>query len=100
MTWNTDRADDGEAGASVPAPAEGELLDAVSIRVVECVADATGRRAITLDPLYGVVDPDALDALFPPVGRGGCTVSFRFEGTLVEVSGAGDVVAVPIRDDE
>ncbi|MFC7069567.1 HalOD1 output domain-containing protein [Halobaculum lipolyticum] len=100
MTWDIDRSDDGDAGASVRAPAEEGTLDAVSIRVVECVADATSRRTTALEPLYGVVDPDALDALFPPVGRGGCSVSFRFEGTLVEVSGAGDVTAVPVPADD
>lgn len=40
-----------------------------SERVVETVAEATATDPLELEPLYDVIDPDALDRLFRP-GRG------------------------------
>ncbi|MFC7096843.1 HalOD1 output domain-containing protein [Halobaculum marinum] len=105
MNRDTDRVDDSELGsdnvdANVRLPADEGGFDTVSIRVVECVAEATGREPTDLPPLYDVVDPDALDDLFTAGGDGNCTVSFRFEGTLVEVRGEGDVAAVQMPADD
>lgn len=40
----------------------------ISTAVVSAVAEATGAEPTELEPLYSVVDPDALEALFRPVG--------------------------------
>lgn len=55
----------------------------VSERVVEEVAGATGRDAVTLPPLYDAVDPDALDALVD--GSSDVQISFVYAGYEVTV---------------
>lgn len=56
--------------------------------VIETIADLTGRDPTTMEPLYGWVDPDALDALF--TGRsmedGTLSVSFRYFDCTVLVA--------------
>lgn len=53
-----------------------------------------------IDPLYSVVDPDALDALFEPgpfgAERDQGTVTFAMAGCEVVVRADGDVSATPI----
>lgn len=75
----------------------------VSEAVVAAVATATGRRpfhstgtddAEPLDPLYDVLDPDALDVLFRPGGERG-RVSFTYCGREVSVEGR-DAVTVGV----
>lgn len=68
-----------------------------STRVVDAVAEVRDVDVADLPPLYDVVDPDALDALFDSTG----TVASRREGTVefvytglhvrVDASGAVDV---------
>lgn len=73
--------------------------------VVEAVAEATGRDATALRPLYDVVDADALDALLDPAGyrssdlRWG-RVTFRYEGCDVAVHADGRTVVLPPETDE
>lgn len=72
--------------------------------VVEAVAEATGANVDrpyadgdehVLEPLYGAIDPDALDGLFHPTVRGvdrpGGRISFVYEGCDVEVRSNGVV---------
>ena len=63
----------------------------MSTRIVLCVAAATGRPPDRLPPLYGVVDPEALDAIWPPDGGGSCSMSIPYAGTLVSVNEEGDI---------
>lgn len=74
----------------------------VSTDVVQTVADAKDCDPEGLEPLYGTVDPDALDALFAG-GEGSSThvrVVFTYEGYQVTVSGDGEVeVANPEESD-
>ncbi|MFC7135555.1 HalOD1 output domain-containing protein [Halobaculum litoreum] len=69
MPSHDDRTDDVPTDTGWRVPADPVEPEPVSVRVVECVAEATGLDATDLDPLYEVVDPDALDALFPRTGR-------------------------------
>lgn len=65
-----------------------------SERVIDAVADATDSEPTDLDPLYHVIDPDALDRLFSTTGRTGRTegsVKFEFGGCRVMVRGNGAV---------
>lgn len=62
--------------------------------VVEALADAKGVDPLELDPLYEVIDPDALDALFDGAaadGRRQGRIEFRTAGYRVEVTSTGRV---------
>lgn len=61
--------------------------ESVSQRVIEAVADETGKEPTEVGPLYHVIDPDALDRLFTPT-RG----SVRREGRVAFTFGGCDVV--------
>lgn len=65
----------------------------VSDRVLEAVADARGTDPLELDrPLYDVVDPDALDALFAADdGTDTLRVEFTYGGYRVTVRGDGQI---------
>lgn len=61
--------------------------------VVETVADLEGSEPLGLEPpLYRVIDPDALDALFDPASgdplRSGTRVAFDYLGYRVVVEDA------------
>ena len=71
-----------------------------STAVIETVAVASDREPTGIEPLYEVIDPDALDALVrangdEPVGVG-TTVTFEFGGQSVTVHGGGSVVVRPV----
>lgn len=68
----------------------------VSEAIVEAVADREGVAPTELEPpLFEAVNPDALDALFADIGPAdvptGPTVTFRYKGYLIMVSGTGQV---------
>jgi hypothetical protein len=74
---------------------EAASAESASQAVVAAVAAETGADPMTLEPLYGVLDPDALDALFagdestptaPPV-----RVELTYAGCAVSVTGNGAV---------
>lgn len=69
-------------------PATGDQVR-LSMRVIEAVADAKGVDPVTLDPLYDVLDPDALDGLFSCDVQG--CVQFEYEGRRVTVYSDGEV---------
>lgn len=56
----------------------------VSLRVVDEIADKEGTSPLELEPLYDVVDPDALDALFQSDSAEG-TFEFTYHGYHVVV---------------
>lgn len=73
-----------------------EQDESLSLVVVETVADAAGVDPLELPPLYGAVDPEALDSLFQPrpgVGddRSAKAVRFTYHGYEVSVTEDGDV---------
>lgn len=67
--------------------------DSPSMVVVEAVAAIADKDVDELDPLYEVLDPMALDALFRPAltgdHRGDCEVSFTYHGYEVAVRSYG-----------
>ena len=66
-----------------------------SAAVVSAVADAKGVDPLELDPLYDVIDADALDAIFSPAqGTAPRSAELRFSmaGCEVVVRGTGEVV--------
>lgn len=56
--------------------------------IVGAVADATGVDPLDLDPLYEVIDPEALESIFRNGAHtgGDITVSFEYAGCTVFVS--------------
>ncbi|WP_049888478.1 MULTISPECIES: HalOD1 output domain-containing protein [Natrinema] len=65
--------------------------DSISLRVVEALADTTNTDAHELEPLYNVVDPEALDQLFRSGSAADINVEFEYYGVLVEVRSDGTV---------
>lgn len=57
----------------------------VSDGVIEAVAAVSDHEPTSLDPLYSVIDPDALDALFEPGHLAIPQVQFRYNGCEVQV---------------
>lgn len=71
--------------------------------VIEGVATVTDTDPKRLRPLYEVVDPEGLDALFSPTDEGeressNGRVTFRFEGCTVCVHADGRVTVTPEAD--
>jgi len=67
-----------------------------STAVVLAVADAANARPQELDPLYEVVDPDALNHLFDDSADGPIAVSFEYGGYAVTLRGRGEVVLTEV----
>ena len=71
----------------------------MSTRILTAIAERDDRSIDDLRPLYEVIDPDALDALFAPRMdgslRGGGSVSFPYAGYVVTVSSDGVVEIDP-----
>lgn len=67
----------------------------VSVRIVEAVAERNAVDPTDLEPrLHDVIDPDALDTLFPAGGGADdstATVEFTYAGCSVTVDGSGRV---------
>lgn len=76
----------------------------ISEAVVTAVAEAKGVDPLDLDPLYSVVDPDALNSMFQPtVGSPPASMELRFSmaGCQVVVQGEGEVTVIaPTKSDE
>lgn len=65
-----------------------------SVRVMEALSAQANVDPLELRPLYEVVDPDALDALFRGTSDGRSaptTVRFEYEGYTVAVRGDGEI---------
>jgi len=69
--------------------------DSVCLAVVETVSAVTGTDPNSMQPLYSVLDADALDALLSSVRDGTVHTSFTFEGCSVTVASDGTVDAGP-----
>lgn len=62
----------------------------LSSSVIDAVATDCGADPLELDPLYEVIDPDALDAMFRGRDAPG-SVSFVYAGRQVTVTADGEV---------
>lgn len=60
------------------------MQEQVSERVMQTVADSTGRDQLDLPPLYSAVDPDALNSVIESMAVG--EVSFHYAGHEVTVT--------------
>ncbi|WP_339105261.1 HalOD1 output domain-containing protein [Haloterrigena salinisoli] len=65
--------------------------DSLSLSVIEALADATDTDPVELEPLYHVVDPEALDQLFQETTPTTARVQFNYGDHTVEVRGDGTI---------
>ena len=75
----------------------------LSETVISAVAEAKGVDPLDLDPIYTVVDPDALNGMFrPTVGSPPTSMELRFSmaGCRVVIHGDGEVVVTPPASDD
>ncbi|WP_276261483.1 HalOD1 output domain-containing protein [Haloglomus litoreum] len=84
---------DGSHGGNSPT---GHVFEAgeqpVAEAVVEATSTVTGRDPLDMEPLFDVVDPDALETLVAgPAGSAGVSVSFQFEGRQITVQRGGRI---------
>lgn len=68
--------------------------------VIHLVSVATGNEPETMDPLYDVVDTDALENLFRPREEETGKIEFRYCGCEVTALSNGEVVVSPLGRDE
>ena len=68
---------------------------AVSYRVIQQVAAATGTDPLDLDPLYETIDPEALDAVFDTATPPEASVTFTLADCEVTVYGSGEISVTP-----
>ncbi|WP_049929050.1 HalOD1 output domain-containing protein [Halopiger goleimassiliensis] len=66
--------------------------DSPSLRVVDAIATTTDTDPLELEPLYNVVDPEALDRLFRADADVTASVRFEYDGHTVEVRSDDTVV--------
>lgn len=74
--------------------------ESVTAAVIDAVARASRAGPTDIAPLYDVIDPDALNALFETASRtasSGPVVEFEYHDMLVEVNASGDGRVVPYR---
>ena len=66
--------------------------DSPTLRVVDAIAETTDTDPLELEPLYNVVDPEALDRLFKTNADVCASVRFEYDGHTVEVRSDDTVV--------
>jgi len=94
-TRTGDRDEPDESDVSVRAEFDWSVVPP-STAVIEAVGEASGRKATTLGPLHDSFDTDALNSLLRSNSAAlsetdNVSVSFVFEGYLVQASSTGDV---------
>lgn len=80
---------DEDTKAAIFESAFDPMDDSVSLQVVETVATYYEVESADLDPLYSIIDPDALDALFFPTQPDRSLkgeVTFQYESVAVSVN--------------
>lgn len=83
-------------GAAGLGSTDADDEESVATTVVSAVADAKGVDPLDLDPLYDVVDGDALEAMFAARdGSSDLEVRFSMAGCEVVVRAGGSVTVTP-----
>ena len=97
MSSNSNRLDEHDADCYDPAKRthhhrhDWQDSDSVCLAVVETVSTVTGTDPNSMEPLYSVLDADALEAFLSSARSGTVHVSFTFEGCSVTVASDGTV---------
>ncbi|WP_440765270.1 HalOD1 output domain-containing protein [Natronorubrum sp. DTA7] len=88
---------DATAGSSSPNSVHHDFTgdQTASLAVIEAIAAVSGTDPVELPPLYDVINPDALNALFEPHERrtgSGLHVEFSYNGFDIVVREGPEVV--------
>lgn len=65
--------------------------DSLSLSVIDALATELDADPVELEPLYNVIDPEALDQLFQDDGSATVTVRFTYDGHAVDVRSDGTI---------
>lgn len=71
-----------------------EDANSLSLLIVEAVSAITGQEPTAIEPLYSVIDPEALESLLSSAQNSNMKVSFAFAGCTVGFTG-GELVVEP-----
>ena len=83
---------DADAPKAIFEPtADGSATEAI----VSLVAQERDCDPLELDPLYGAVDPEALDSICRAATEGSVRISFEYAGFTVLIDGGGVVQLLP-----
>ena len=80
-----------EATATYRSMHDWERPARLSLTIVQTVATATGTDHESMEPLYSVLDPDALDALLSSPRENDLRLTFPYEGCIVMVESNGEI---------
>lgn len=70
----------------------------LTFTIINLIEVATGKEHDTMEPLFEVVDPDALENLFPPRNEQTARVEFRYRGCKVTILSDGEVSVTATTD--
>ncbi|XVH31967.1 HalOD1 output domain-containing protein [Haloferacaceae archaeon DSL9] len=80
-----------------------ESESSLSETILSAVAASTGQSIFNLDPLYDVLDPEAVDSLLTPRPNGEArphiSLRFEYQSHIITVHGAGNVEISPTPDE-
>ena len=65
------------------------------LTIVETVSAVNGQEPTSIEPLYSVLDPEALESLLYTGRDSNVQITFTFEECTVSVTGHGEVVIKP-----
>ena len=98
MRSNEERTDDhtrdGEKSATEARPVQHnwESGNPIYVTVIKAVSTVTEQKSTEMEPLYSVIDPDAVEALMTSSRGGHVRLSFSYEGCTVSIEHSGAVV--------
>ena len=72
-----------------------EDSDSLCLTIVETVSAVYGLDSTAMEPLYSVLDPEALESILSSARGSNAQFSFRFQGCTVSITSSGEVVVTP-----
>lgn len=69
--------------------------DSLNLAIVETISAVTGQEPTAMEPMYSVIDPEALESFLSTARGNEVHLSFAYEGCTVSVTSSGEVVVEP-----
>ena len=98
MRSNEERTDDRTRGDEEPATESRHVQHSwesgtpIYFTVIKAVSAITGQKPTAMEPLYSIVDPEAVETLMNSSRSGHVHLSFSYEGCTVSIERSGAVV--------